>query len=143
MCFCLIVSFDEFETHTGVVIRTFPETSLIIYSINCAIFEDSPVPLTVSGIHQILCHIIPALDGNQQILLGTEILVQIDMTDDVLSLHPPLALQIELIAILPMLINHTAIRTQTFIGSLSNATDKAFYLMKNLLITQYEGGLME
>lgn len=28
--FNLIVSFDEFETHAGVMVRTFPETSLII-----------------------------------------------------------------------------------------------------------------
>ena len=101
------------------------------------------MPLTVLGVQEMLCHIVPALDGNQEILLGTEILVKVDMADDVLTLHPPLSLQIELIAILPMLINHTAIRTQTFISSLSNTADEALNLMKQLLITQYEGGFVE
>ena len=139
----LIVTFDEFETHAGVVVRTFPETRLIILLVHRTIFQDSPVPLTVLGIQQMLGYIVPAGDGNQKILFGAEILVEVDMADDVLTLHPPLALQIELIAILPMLINHTAIWTQTFISSLSNTADEALNLMKHLLITQYEGGLME
>ena len=107
----LIVAFDEFETHTGVVVRTFPETRLIILLVPRTIFQDSPVPLTVLVIQQMLGYIVPARDGNQKILFGTEILIEVDMSDDVLALHPPLALEIILISIFPMLINHTAIRT--------------------------------
>jgi hypothetical protein len=49
--------------------------------------------------------------ADQKILFGTEILIEVDMADDVLALHPPLALEIILISIFPMLVNHTAIRT--------------------------------
>ena len=107
----LIVTFDEFETHTGVVVRTFPETRLIILLVHRTIFQDSPVPLTILGIQQMLGYIVPAGDGNQKILFSAEILVEVDMADDVLALHPPLALEIILISIFPMLVNHTAIRT--------------------------------
>ena len=111
VCFCLIVSFDEFETPAGVMVRTFPETSLIILLVHRTIFQYSPVPLTVLGVQEMLGYIVPAGDGNQKILFGAEILVEDDMADDVLALHPPLALEIILISIFPMLVNHTAIRT--------------------------------
>ena len=93
------------------MVRTFPETSLIILLVHRTIFQDSPVPLTVLGIQQMLGYIVPAGDGYKEILFGTEILIEIDMSNDVLALHPPLALVIILISIFPMLINHTPIRT--------------------------------
>ena len=107
----LIVTFDEFETHTGVVVRTFPKTCLIILLVHRTIFQDSPVPLTILVIQQMLGYIVPAGDGSLEIFFGTEILIEVDMSDDVLALHPSLALEIILISIFPMLINHTAIRT--------------------------------
>ncbi len=89
----LIFTLDQFETHSGVVIRTFPEASLIIFLIHRTIFQDSPVPLTVLSIQEMLCHIVPATYGHFEILIGTEILIEIDMTDDILTLYPPLALE--------------------------------------------------
>ena len=130
----LIVTFDEFETHAGVVVRTFPETRLIILLVDRTIFQYSPVPLTVLVIQQMLGYIVPAGDGNQKILFGTEILIEVDMSDDVLALHPPLTLEIILISIFPMLINHTAIRTQAFICCIGYTTDDVLYLMQQYLI---------
>ena len=107
----LIFALNKFKTHTAIMVRTLPETSLIILLVHRTIFQYSPVPLTVLGIQQMLGYIVPAGDGNQKILFGAEILIEVDMSDDVLALHPPLALQIIFITIFPMLINHTAIRT--------------------------------
>ena len=130
----LIITLDQFEAHSRVVIRALPEARLIIFLIHRTIFEDSPVPLTVLSIQQILGNIVPAGNCYLEILFGTEILIEVDMSDDVLALHPPLALEIKLISILPMLINHTAIRTQTFICSIGYTTDDALYLMQQYLI---------
>ena len=108
---CLIVAFDEFETHTGVVIRTFPETRLIILLVHRTIFEDSPVPLTVlADPADAWLHSSSNEMATQKILFGTEILIEVDMTDDILALYPPLALEIKPITILPMLIYHASIR---------------------------------
>ena len=120
----LIITLDQFEAHSGVVIRALPEASLIIFHIYLTIFEDSPVPLTVLQIQEMLCHIVPATDGHFEILIRTEILIEIDMADDILTLYPPLALEIELITILPMLIYHTSIRAQSLISSIGNAADE-------------------
>lgn len=101
------------------------------------------MPLTVLGIQQMLRHIIPTGDGYQQILLGAEMLIEIDVTDDVLTLYPPLALEIKLIPILPMLKHHTSIRTQSLVGSIGNSADDALYLAQQFLIAQDECRLME
>lgn len=86
----LIFTLYQFETHSRVVIRALPEARLIIFLIHRTIFEDSPMPLTVLLIHQMLCHIVPATNGHVEILIRTEILIEIDMTDDILALYPAL-----------------------------------------------------
>ena len=101
------------------------------------------MPLAVLGIQQMLRHIIPTGDSNQQILLGAEILIEVDVTDDVLTLYPPLALEIILIPILPMLIHHTSIWAQSLVGSIGYSADDALYLAQQLLIAQDECRLME
>ena len=90
-----------------------------------------------------LCHIVPATNGHFEILIRTEILIEIDMSDDILALYPPLALEIELITILPMLIYHTSIRAQSLISSIGNAADDALYLMEHFLIAQDECSFVE
>lgn len=139
----LIITLNQLEAHSGVVIRALPEARLIIFLIHRTIFKDSPVPLTVLLIHQMLCHIVPATDGNFEILIRTEILIEIDMADDILALYPPLALEIKAITILPMLIYHTSIRTQALISSIGNATDDALYPMEYFLIAQDERCFVE
>ena len=101
------------------------------------------MPFTVLLIQEMLCHIVPATDGYFEILIRTEILIEIDMADDILALYPPLALEIELITILPMLIYHTAIRAQSLISSIGNAADDALYLMEHFLIAQDERCFVE
>ena len=139
----LIFTLYQFETHSRVVIRALPEARLIIFLIHRTIFEDSPVPLSVLLIQQMLCHIVPATDGYFQIFIRTEILIEIDMADDILALYPPLALEIEAITILPMLIYHTAIWAQALISSIGNAADDALYLMEHFLIAQDERCFVE
>ena len=139
----LIFTLYQFETHSRVVIRALPEARLIIFLIHRTIFEDSPVPLSVLQIQEMLCHIVPATNGHFEILIRTEILIEIDMSDDILALYPPLALEVKLITILPMLIYHTAIRAQALISSIGNATDDAFYPMEYFLIAQDERCFVE
>lgn len=139
----LIFTLYQFETHSRVMIRALPEARLIIFLIHRTIFEDSPVPLSVLQIQKMLCHIVPATNGYFEILIRTEILIEIDMADDILALYPPLALEIKLITILPMLIYHTSIRAQSLISSIGNATDDAFYPMEYFLIAQDERSFVE
>ena len=139
----LIFTLNQLEAHSRVVIRALPEARLIIFLIHRTIFEDSPMPLSVLLIQEMLCHIVPATDGYFQILIGTEIPIEIDMSDDILALYPPLALEIILITILPVFIYHTAIRTQALISSIGNAADDAFYPMEYFLIAQDERSFVE
>ena len=90
----LIFTLYQFETHSSVVIRALPEASLIIFGIHRTIFQNSPVPLSVLQIQEMLCHIVPATNCHFEILIRTEILIEIDMADDILTLYPPLALEI-------------------------------------------------
>ena len=90
-----------------------------------------------------LSHIVPALDGNLQRLLRTEILVEVDMSDDILTLHPPLALQVVLVIILPVFIYHTAVWTQTFVSSISDTADNLLYLLKHLFVAQDQSCLVK
>ena len=139
----LIFTLYQFETHSRVVIRALPEARLIIFLIHRTIFEDSPVPLSVLQIQKMLCHLVPATNGYFEILIRTEILIEIDMTDDILTLYPPLALEIILITILPVFIYHTAIGAQALISSIGNAADDALYLMEHFLIAQDERCFVE
>ena len=101
------------------------------------------MPLAVLGIQKMLCYIVPAGDGYLKILLRAEILIEVDVTDDVLTLYPPLALEIILIPILPMLIHHTSIRAQSLVGSIGNSADDALYLSEQFLIAQDQCRFME
>lgn len=43
----LIFTLNKFKTHTAIMVRTLPETSLIIIKIQTTIFKHSPIPFSI------------------------------------------------------------------------------------------------
>ena len=72
------------------MIRTFPEASLVIVTVDRTVFIDAPVPLAVLLVYEACLDIVSAAGSDIEILLRSEVLPQIYVTNYVLALHPPL-----------------------------------------------------
>ena len=121
------------ETHTGVVIGTFPETRLIILLIHRTIFRIAQCHSPFLLSKMLLPHS-SATDGRED-SLRTEILIE-SICPMIFSLLTHHWRWRSYDLILPMLSNHTAIRTQAFISSIGYTADDALYLMQQYLIAK-------
>ena len=70
------------------MIRTFPEASLVIVTVDRTVFIDAPVPLAVLLVYEACLDIVPAAGSYVEILLRSEVLPQIYVTNYFLALLP-------------------------------------------------------
>jgi hypothetical protein len=72
------------------VIRTFPETGLIIGGIQGTVMMAAPIPLAMLIVNQVVFDILPTTAGLLKCSLIMEILVDVVETHYRLSLNPPM-----------------------------------------------------
>ena len=101
------------------------------------------MPLAAVAVYQMLLDKLPAVERLLQGYFVVEVLVQIDVADYVLGLHPPMAVGIGTVFIEEGLVNHAAFgRHQAFVGSGCNVFYQRLYFFQKDRIAQYQRGFM-
>ena len=67
-------SFDDFHAHSSVMIWTFPESSLVILSVDGTIGTDTPEPFPVIFVNKIFLDVFPASKGFLKCFLVSKML---------------------------------------------------------------------
>lgn len=68
------------------MIRTFPETGFIVRVVDGAILVDAPMPLAVLLVHKACLGVVPAACGYFEVFRRAEMLPEIYVSDDGLTL---------------------------------------------------------
>jgi hypothetical protein len=84
-----VISFNNFQTHAAIMVGTFPETSLVVNSVQRPITMATPIPLPMLIVYQLVFGILPATKRFFERSLIMEILIEIKKNHDSLSLNPP------------------------------------------------------
>lgn len=58
----LKLTLNEFCTHSGVVVRTFPEACLVIDGVEGAVLATTPVPLAILAVDELVLDELPAME---------------------------------------------------------------------------------
>ena len=82
-------SFNDFETHTAVVVGAFPEPCQVVLLIGCAVSTDAPVPFAVFGVDEMATDIIPTTECFLKCLLIAKVLIEVKKADYRFCLYPP------------------------------------------------------
>ena len=130
-----------FHVHTSVVIRTFPESRLVIIGVHRAVGTHAPMPFSVLVVYQMLLDEVPTSESLLHGHFVIKVLVEVGMSHYVLGLHPPVAVSIGLSFIQKSLVYHAAVGRQSFIGSGSDVFYKWFHFLQEILIAQNKGSL--
>ena len=77
----MIDSFDDFHAHTAVVVRTFPESGLVVIAVDGPVFEKAPEPFSVFPVDQRGLYEIPAHQGVFQTFLIAEMIPEVEVAD--------------------------------------------------------------
>ena len=85
-----------FHVHTSVVIRTFPESRLVIIGVHRAVGTHAPMPFSVLVVYQMLLDEVPTSESLLHGHFVIKVLVEVGMSHYVLGLHPPVAVSIGL-----------------------------------------------
>lgn len=84
------------HAHSPVVIRAFPETGFVLFTIHGVIGTDAPIPFAVLFIYKLGFDKLPAIKRFLQSIFLTEMLVEIHVAYYRFCLHPPMAVGIEM-----------------------------------------------
>gem|GEM_PF-4022865 len=99
-------SFDDFQAHSGVMIRAFPEAGFIISAIGMSVLITAPIPFASFVVYDMFNNILPTLASNIERRLITKVLIEINVTYDAFAHHPPLALIINMPSVSPSFVYH-------------------------------------
>ena len=132
----------HFQTHPTVMIRTLPESSLVVGGIQATVCMAAPVPLAMLLINQILLDIRPTAESLFQGFLIAEVLVDVIPPYHVLGLHPPMEVVILMASVQIGLMDHGTIRTQALFRGFSHLADDGLHLGQHLRVAQHKGRLM-
>ena len=131
----LFRAFYYFQTHSAVMVGTFPETGLVINSIQGTIGMTTPEPFAMIPVYQLCLDIFPATYCLLQGFLVTELLIEVKPPYYILSLYPPMQVIIHMPCREICLMNHRAVWTKSFLRCLCHHTDYRFHLGKHFLVT--------
>ena len=101
---------DDFKTHSAVVVRTLPETGLVLCTVDASVRKYAPIPLAVFLVKKMSLDIFPAMDRILKAFLSSEMLPEVEVTHSSLSLHPPVTVIVDMVA--KFLIYHSSFRCE-------------------------------
>ena len=116
-------SFHHFQTHPRIMIGAFPKAGLIVYKVWTCVFVASPEPFALFVVYNMLARVLPTVARDAESCGVAEVLIQVDMTNNTLAHHPPLALGVHFAHVGPSFVHHRAIRLQTLVGRFGNGFD--------------------
>ena len=85
---------DDFHTHTPVVVWAFPESGLVVVTVDGSVSAETPEPLSVFLIDYMCLDEFPAHQSILQTFLTSEMIPEIELSDHSLGLHPPVAVSV-------------------------------------------------
>lgn len=114
------------------MIRAFPESCFIIFTIGDPILVTAPIPFALFVVYDMINNILPATAGDIECCFIAEVLVKVNMTYYVFTQHPLLTLIIYKTCIRPSFVCHQAICLQTFICGFGYEYNGFFHLRQHL-----------
>ena len=102
-------AFDDLHAHAAVVVRTFPESSLVIAAVYGAVGQEAPVPFAVLVVYQFRLDELPAADGGVESFRVAEVLVEVDVPHYVFRLYPPVQFTVYLLFVEEVFVYHASI----------------------------------
>lgn len=105
------------------MIGAFPKTGLIVYKVWACVFVASPEPFALFVVYDMLACVMPTAARNVEGSGVAEVLIQVDMTNNTLAHHPPLALGVHFARVGPSFVHHRTIRLQALVGRFGNGFD--------------------
>ena len=102
-------AFDDLHAHAAVVVRTFPESSLVIAAVYAAVGQEAPVPFAVLVVYQFRLDELPASGGGVESFRVAEVLVEVDVPHYVFRLYPPVQLAVCLLPVDEVFVYHASI----------------------------------
>ena len=136
------IAFDDFEAHAAVVVRTLPETGVIVLEVDVALRVAAPGPFSVLPVDEIVLDVLPATQSFFQGILIAEILVNVEETYDGFGLYPPVKISIYMTCVEVCFVGHRAVKIKAFLAGFGNETNDGLHLLKHLFVAQYESRLM-
>ena len=116
----LFNSFYQFHAHSSVVVRTFPESSLVVIPVDASVCPDAPEPITVFPVDDVVLDEFPAMDGIFNTLLIASELPEVEITYNTFGLHPPVTVRIGMVTGIVPLIYHSSFGTESLACRLCN-----------------------
>ena len=97
------------------MVRAFPETCVVILTVDVALWVTAPVPFAKVVVDEVILDILPTTESLLKSILITKVLVDVIEADNGFCLYPPMAVGIHLASIKISLVRHRAIRIETFL----------------------------
>ena len=99
----------DLQAHTAVVVGAFPESGLVVLAVETSAGIATPPPFAPLIVNQMALDVVPATNGLVECALVAEVLKDIEPSDHVLCLHPPVEIVVHIASVEIRLMNHRAI----------------------------------
>ena len=125
------------------MIGAFPESCLVVVTIDRAVGADAPEPFTVSAVEQVRPDILPCIVAPPQECLVAGSFVHIEKTDDSFGLYPPVTVRIDAFRLRIVFVDQTSVGSQSLDGRGCQCLDHGTDICRNLRFSEYEGGFVD
>lgn len=137
------LSLNDFEACPGVVVGAFPESRLVVVAVDGAVGASAPVPFAVFVVDDVVEDVLPCGVCAVECLLVTEMLPEVEPSDDALCLHPPVSVVVAAAGVEVGLVDHGAVGLQALGGSVCHLLYDGLHLPQEVLVAEHEGCLVE